>query len=88
MTTCATDPATGEVVCSTESSVFVRGTGGSKFVNVTDDLTTIVLDPSLTDVITACGGATVSLFDPCLEGYFWNYDNNGLKLLQLRFYPN
>ena len=19
--------------------------------------------------------------------YFWNYDNNGLKLLQLRFYP-
>jgi hypothetical protein len=36
--------------------------------------------------VLACGGATVSLFDPCLEGYFWQYDNTGLKLLQLRFY--
>lgn len=27
-----------------------------------------------------------SLFDPRLEDYFWEYDNNGLKLLQLRFY--
>ncbi len=27
------------------------------------------------------------LFDRCLENYFWDYDNNGLKLLQLRFYP-
>ena len=31
---------------------------------------------------------TVSLFDPCLEGFFWQYDNTGLKLLQVRFYPN
>lgn len=28
----------------------------------------------------------VYLFDRCFENYFWNYDNNGLKLLQLRFY--
>ena len=27
------------------------------------------------------------LFDNALEDYFWSYDNNGLKLLQLRFYP-
>jgi hypothetical protein len=26
------------------------------------------------------------LFAEELEGYFWEYDNNGLKLLQLRFY--
>jgi len=28
----------------------------------------------------------VSLFDDALEGYFWDYDNEGLKLAQLRFY--
>jgi hypothetical protein len=26
------------------------------------------------------------LFDGRLEDYFWQYDNNGLKLVQLRFY--
>jgi len=39
-------------------------------------------------VVTACGSTTVSLFDPCLQGFFWDYDNNGLKLLQVRFYQN
>ena len=82
--------ADDEEVCSTGFEVFVRGTGGSKFRDVTYNLTTVVLDPvEHADVVTACGGLTaVSLFDPCLEGYFWDYDNNGLKLLQLRFYPN
>lgn len=28
----------------------------------------------------------IPLFDERLQGYFWEYDNNGLKLLQLRFY--
>lgn len=88
VTTCATDPITLEDVCSTSNEIFVRSSGKSTFRDVTTTLTTIDLDPSLTDVITACSGATtVSLFDPCLQGYFWAYDNNGLKLLQLRFYP-
>jgi len=30
---------------------------------------------------------TVSLFDPVLQDFFWQYSNNGLRLLQLRFYP-
>lgn len=29
----------------------------------------------------------MALFDPCLQTVFWNYENNGLKLTQLRFYP-
>jgi hypothetical protein len=91
ITTCATDitgaPADGDI-CSTQHEVFVRGTGKSSFRNVTTALTTIELDPVAdADAVTACGGTTVSLFDPCLEGYFWQYDNNGLKLLQVRFYP-
>ena len=90
ITTCAIDPLTLLQICSTQNEVFVRGTGKSSFRNVTANLTTIVLNP-LTDgaIITACGGqTTVSLFDPCLQGYFWQYDNNGLKVLQIRFYPN
>jgi hypothetical protein len=27
-----------------------------------------------------------NLFNDALENYLWSYDNNGLKLLQLRFY--
>jgi len=90
MTTCATDIilADAGVICSTQNEVFVRGTGKSSFRNVTSNLTTISLDPVLdAAAVDACGGETVNLFDGCLEGYFWQYDNNGLKLLQLRFYP-
>ena len=90
ITTCATDvtgaPADGDI-CSTEHEVFVRGTGKRSFRNVTTNLTTISLDPLLdAAAVDACGGTMVSLFDGCLEGYFWQYDNNGLKLLQVRFY--
>jgi hypothetical protein len=92
ITTCATD-VTGTVadgdICSTLNEVFVRGTSKSSFRNVTTNLTTISLDATAdADAVTACGGTTVGLFDPCLQGYFWQYDNNGLKLLQVRFYQN
>jgi len=91
ITTCADDLDinTAGVICSTQNEVFVRDKGKSSFRNVTDALTTIVLDAiANADAVTACGGTTVSLFDPCLQGFFWAYDNNGLKLLQVRFYPN
>ena len=29
----------------------------------------------------------VGIFDPRLQGYFWDFDNHGLRLVQLRFYP-
>ena len=90
ITTCATD-VTGTVadgdICSTQNEVFVRGTGKSSFRNVTPALTTLTLDAIAdAEAVDACGGTTVGLFDPCLQGYFWQYDNNGLKLLQVRFY--
>jgi len=91
ITTCATDIVITDPaeICSTQNEVFVRDKGKSSFRNVTDALTTIVLDPvANADAVTACGGTTVSLFNPCLEGFFWQYDNNGLKLLQVRFYQN
>ncbi len=99
VTTCASEVVTAGVavtdtVCSTQNQVFVRGTGKSSFKNVTQALTTIVIDAvAESAAFAACGGTTqksisVSLFDPCLLGYFWQYANNGLRLLQLRFYPN
>jgi hypothetical protein len=87
VTTCAIDPLTLEEICSTSNEVFLRSGGKSSFRDVTTTLTTIDIDDSLTEVLDACGATTVNLFDPCLEGYFWAYDNNGLRILQLRFYP-
>jgi len=91
MATCATfiDPTTGlaTLLCSTENEVFVRGTGKSSFRNVTTALTTITLVPG-SPAELACATPTVSLFATCLQDFLWQYDNNGLKLLQVRFYPN
>lgn len=91
MATCATfiDPTTGlaTMICSTENEVFVRGKGKSSFRDVTAALTTISL-VSGTPAQLACGTPTVSLFATCLQDFLWQYDNNGLKLLQIRFYLN
>lgn len=81
VTTCATDVATGEEVCSLESLVTMREKGGSKFQNVSAELLSISAD------IDGDGDIErVPLFDDRLEGYYWDYDNNGLRVLQLRFY--
>src|SRR5438309_11715474 len=89
--TCATfiDPITGvaTLLCSTENEVFVRGTGKSSLRNVTTDLTTITLVAG-SPAQLACGTPSVSLFATCLQDFLWQYDNNGLKLLQVRFYPS
>lgn len=101
MTTCAVDPTTGEIFCSDEHLVSLRTKGKSTFTNVSQELLTanITVDPDLNPDLATCLGLTltdgddpatavrVNLFNPCLEDYFWNYHNNGLKLLQLRFYP-
>lgn len=81
-TTCATDPTTGEEVCSTESLVAVRSTGKSRFTDVSRDLLFVYVDLDGDGVTERYG-----LFDDALVDYFWSYDNDGLKLLQLRFYP-
>jgi hypothetical protein len=80
-TTCAIDPSTGDTVCSTESMVLVRDSGGSKFTNVSRSLLYVVAD------IDGDGKVDkVPLFDDRLQDYYWQYDNNGLRLAQMRFY--
>lgn len=80
-TTCAIDPADGSQVCSVTTLTLQRSKGKSTFDNVTKDLLYIYADINGDGVLDR-----VSLFDPALTGYFWDYDNQGLKLAQLRFY--
>jgi hypothetical protein len=80
-TTCATDPVTGELLCSTESLLLVRSSGSSRFENVSRQLLYIYAD------IDGDGDVDrVPLFDDSLQDFFWQYDNTGLKLAQMRFY--
>lgn len=78
--TCASDIVSGELVCSLETLVQVRTKGKSSFSNVSRELLSISADID--------GDGTVErvpLFDSRLEDFFWDFDNQGLKLLQLRF---
>jgi len=80
------DPADDEVVCSSENVVLVRDTGRSKWQRVTQELTTMLLQADL-DGDGVLEPFRIGIFDPALYEYFWDYDNNGLRLVQLRFYP-
>jgi len=80
-TTCATDPISSQLVCSIGAfvSVQTRGSGKSSFSNVSDQLLFLT---------TCVNGRSVStpIFSQNFQNYFWQYDNTGLRLLQLRFY--
>ena len=80
LTTCASD-SLGTTFCSMDTLVSVRGKGKSMFTNVSKELLYIYTDINGDGKIDR-----VPLFDSRLQDYYWSYDNNGLKLLQLRFY--
>ncbi len=80
-TPCATDVETGDEYCSTESMVLLRRRGRSTFSNVSRELLYVYAD------LDGDGRTErYPLFDEALQDYYWNYDNRGLKLAQLRFY--
>jgi hypothetical protein len=88
VTTCAT--VQGEIECSLENTVLTRSTGQSSFTEVTNELTSLLVSycweydadgVCITETLTR-----VALFAGETEDWFWNYDNNGLRLAQLRFY--
>jgi hypothetical protein len=87
MTTCRQDTATGEYQCSTENTMSVllrtKGKNTNNFSNVTKELTTLCLD---TDANGSCDLRT-GIFSEDAYTYYWDYDNFGLRLAQLRFYP-
>jgi hypothetical protein len=81
LTSCATDPTTGEEVCSVGSAVLVRESGRQRFTNFSRELLFVSAD------IDGDGDVDrVPLFGEQLQDFFWQVDNQGLKLAQLRFY--
>jgi hypothetical protein len=92
MTTCADADLTEDgyyEVCSAESLTVTRTKNGApKFSNVSTELLTILIEDDITlDDGSVLKAGRYSIFDSALEDYFWKYDDTGLKLLQLRFYP-
>jgi len=79
-------------VCSSELLEVESTKGPRKFENVSRTLLTILVDETFTFIDGEGNEVTVkadryTIFDPIFEDYFWSYDNMGLRLLQLRFYP-
>jgi hypothetical protein len=103
VTTCATVndlgggvSGSGDLFCSLENVTqpLMRKNGQPVFQNVTDELTSMLVlfcdtgflaDGTCADPIKR---VRISLFASGTEDWFWNYDNNGLRLAQLRFYMN
>ena len=93
-TTCAT--VDGGLFCSEENvtAPLMRKNGQPIFQNVTDQLTSMLLlfcdtgflpDGTCADPVQT---VRIALFASGTQDWFWNYDNNGLRLAQLRFYLN
>jgi hypothetical protein len=74
---CFTDTTTNETFCNAGTlSVSLSKVTPPKFTNVSNDLLQVCVSGSLQP-----------LFGNSLYNYFWNYDNQGLRLAQMRFYP-
>jgi hypothetical protein len=83
VTTCAYDPAEPDVpICSVISMNLTRTKGPSKFTNVSKYLLYIYADIDADGTVER-----VPLFDDGLVDFYWNWENHGLRLAQLRFYP-
>lgn len=93
ITTCADADLTDDYyeVCSAESLEVGSERGPSKFENVSKTLLTIYVDETFTfidgdGVEVEVKKGRYPIFDDIFEDYFWRYENDGLRLLQLRFY--
>jgi len=71
----------GQEWLSVYSYLPVREKGKMTFENVTKYLLYVYVDWDLDGTVER-----VNIFNDQFEDYFWDYDNQGLKLVQLRFY--
>jgi hypothetical protein len=87
--TCAT--VQGELVCSMENTILTRTRGKSSFTNVTDELTSLVVVYCFQEgddgICEDARVTRIALFAGDTEDWFWGYTNDGLRLAQVRFYP-
>ena len=78
--TCFTDTTTNTLFCSSIVLQLNRNFGQNKFTNATKYLL----------YVYACVNGTIkrtALFDTNTQGWYWDYNNVGLRVAQLRFYP-
>lgn len=87
MTTCFTEFSTATTWCNAgELAVNLnRVAGGQKFVDVSKGLLQVCADVDADPLVTTL--QLVPLFSDLGTDYFWQYDNSGLRLAQMRFYP-
>lgn len=86
MATCFTELSTGTIWCNAgDLSVSLKHVAGQKFVNVSKQLLQVCANVSTDPTVTTL--QLVPLFSALGTGYFWEYDNTGLRLAQMRFYP-
>ena len=99
ITTCADESGTGfdgtdDVWCGSNGiTLYAKQKSATdissallKMTVTIDGVTNVGLATCLGISTLASTTLDVFLFDNCFENYFWNYDNNGLKLVELRFY--
>ena len=63
-----------------EFTVELSKNGRERFMNVSRELLYVTVDDG-------AGLHRIPLFDSSGAAYWWDYDNNGLRLAQFRFYP-
>ena len=87
MASCFTELSTATTWCNSGELVvnLSRVAGGQKFVDVSKQLLQVCADVNSDPLVTTL--QLVPLFSTLGTDYFWQYDNNGLKLAQMRFYP-
>lgn len=70
-----------DIVCSTENVLLIRNASKPVWKEVTDELTSLVANIDGDTQLER-----VALFAGPFEDWFWQYNNEGLRLAQLRFY--
>lgn len=83
MRTCFTEFSTASTWCNA-GDLIVDLSKGKQFVDVSKKLLQVCADVDVTDAVDL---ELVPLFSSLGEEYFWHYENSGLRLAQLRFYP-
>jgi len=86
MATCFTELETASTWCNSGDLVVpLKHLAGTKFVDVSKQLLQFCADVNIDPLVTTL--QLVPIFSDLGTDYFWQYDNTGLRLAQMRFYP-